>query len=911
MHAKRLIEKESPIRPSRGEILDRHGYPLVTKIPAFRIGLILSYYMNDEDRDEKLKILSKQIHVSYKECKRRIKAGYNLWKKKKILNPYRAEITLKQNASKDEAIWIKERMNTDDYSWIRCEEKEQRFYKLGKNLAHVLGFVSSIDPDTYSKKSNDRYEGRSIYRLDSEIGQIGIEYQLDRLLRGVYGIRYEQVNAKGRILIKEIPGSTVNPIHGNNVKLCIDKNIQKAAYRAIRGLQDKNGAVIVTRPATGEVLAMVSNPSFNANSYNRDFLKLIQDEKKPLINRVYQTLTPPGSIFKLVVAASALESRKWSPRRTNTCSGVYYMPRDRSRHPYHCMGVHGTLDLLHAIKKSCNCYFYNLGYTIGWDTVHKYGHAFGLGEKTGLDFGLEAANFFPSKSDVSKFKFTDKKGRKYNYRWQYGDTVVASIGQGFVLLTPLQIHNIVSLIANNGNLMKPYVIQKITNPNTNKLILDVNPKDRYFDSDIKIRKKTVRFLQKAMSNVTTQGGTAYWFCGRPFRDQSSSYIIDEKLTDELIIAGKTGTCQNPDSDVPHALFTSFAPYNCKNPLNRIAITVFVEHGGTGGANASPIAAAIYNYIFNSKDDERSVEYFYTKKLHLEYKATEEEIEDQLNKDDEEVEEMTDDIINKIMDYNRLFNEVTVLENKDEEIEIENPEPADDDEINKIDKKKPKIKIEKQRKLKQLEKRKKEIEKLIKEKKIKADTSKIIPDPKLIDKNKTNKNHKFDKDHKKPDKNDNHKKPDKIDNHKKPDKNDELLLKAPLPNVDIENLRTEISDFLDEEKTKEHKKILKEIKEKEENKTKSNEEALKKLQKEEMKIKPDTKTMLGGDKGVKKVKEIKEREEKKALQKFEDKKSKDNAKEKDDKAPKKEHNDKDKKKANTSENRKKEEKKKDK
>ena len=890
-HAKKLVEKEAPVRPSRGEILDRNNQPLVTKKPAFRVGLILSYYLKDPDKEEKLSILSKKIDVSVSECKKKIDAGIKLWKEKNILNPYRAEITLKNNASREEAIWIMERMNTDDFSWIRCEEKEFRYYTMGKNLSHLLGFVSSIDPDTYSKKSKNKYDGRPIYRLDSEIGQIGIEYKLDTALRGVYGIRYEQVNAKGRMLVKEIPGKTIDPIHGNNVKLTIDKGIQTAAYRAIKGLEDKNGAVIVTKPATGEVLAMVSNPGFDANTYNKDFVSLTKDERKPLINRVYNTLVPPGSIFKLVVAASGLESRKWSIGRKNTCTGVYHIPTDRSRHPYRCMGVHGSIDLLTAIRKSCNSYFYNLGYNIGWDTIYEYGHeAFCLGLDTGLDFGRESTNFYPSRDDVRDLIFHDKHGRAYNYRWQYGDTVVASIGQGFILLTPLQIHNIVSLICNDGKLMKPFVIQKISNPNNSEVVLDVDPETRYAKPKKTIRLKTIRFLQKAMSEVPKEGGTAYWLCGKPFVDGQSTYKVGDSYYDKIMIAGKTGTCQNPDSDIPHAMFTSYAPYNAEDPKDRIAITVFVEHGGTGGAHAAPIAAAIYNYIFNTNEEERSVEYFYTKKLHLEYKPTEEEIREKelLNKKQEEklrreTQEVAENITKFVDDYMKALKEYQEMDFTDEEADddtdntddkdkkdIKDKKDLKDKKDNKDTKKDNPNKIKKSKEaLNNLKQKKENIEKMMKDSKLKADINKIIPVPKEI-----NKKDDAQKNDKKVDKS----KPKDDDKDKK--EKDEWL-KAPIPDIDINQLRKEIKESLTGVKTKEREDKIKQKMQEADEKRKANQKALEKIQKEEMQIKPDADSSYGDKEKAEKIKEIKEKEENKAINKYKEDSDKDKSNEKSD------------------------------
>ncbi len=583
--AQNYQQKPYPAEPFRGIIYDRNGNPLVDSKPAFKISLVPYIFDQDPQGVEKLHYLAEilkreDLHpeLSTEQAteqlfklfiKRLQKAREKI--KKLEWNANEPVVLLSRNATIEQISWIKEQSNMRWFPWIRESLISKRIYPLKKNLAHILGYTNMISEqewDSIVRQNKHKSGGRYVYRFDSEIGARGIEKKMDVNLRGIYGEKYRLLDARGRSIIQEIDEKTIAPIPGDNIYLTIDRRLQDVAFRA---LGDKQGVVIVSKPSTGEILAMVSSPCFNPNNLNLHYKEYLLDDEKPLINRAIQSLVPPASLFKLVVAAAAIESGKWNPNSEVICNGSFRL----GRHTFACMGHHGTISMLEAIKKSCNVYFYNVGNALGWDTIYTMCQKFGLGSPTGLDISNEEHGILPNDA---------WKRERFGEKWYGGDTVVASIGQGYLLFTPIQVHNIVSAIANNGMLQRPYVIDRVQDAPSGTVIYKTDPAQRRYSPEPIMSQRTIKFLQRAMREVTKQGGTAYWYAGQ--------YC-------DVQIAGKTGTGQTPKGE-PHAWFTSFAPYDTDNPEDRIAITVLLEHGGAGGANAAPIAAAIYKSYFEHR-----------------------------------------------------------------------------------------------------------------------------------------------------------------------------------------------------------------------------------------------------------------------------------------------------------------------
>jgi penicillin-binding protein 2 len=384
-------------------------------------------------------------------------------------------------------------------------------------------------------------------------------------LRGKDGYFRRIVDSLRRIEGEEIGQK---PIAGKNIVLTIDYEIQKTLYEAIGNYR---GAAVVLKPATGEVLAMVSKPDFDPNailSKNNDEVisTLINNPDRPFINRAIQALYPPASTFKLVTAVAGLEEDKWKAGRSNYCPGKYILKGYRKDITKYCYGVHHHVDLYSAIAKSCSTYFYNMSYKIGPTVIMKYAKHFGLNAKTGIDLPGEKSGFIPSKK---------WKRRRFGQSWYDGDTINLSIGQGFTMITPIELATFVAAINNNGIMYRPHLIKEIRSQDNRKIIEKVAPKRI---KEIPLSEKTLDAIRYGMRMAVTKGTSV-----------RLRYL-------KVPIAGKTGTAQTKskrDSDATqHAWFTGFAPFK-GGVHEKVVIAVIVEHGVAGAATAVPIAEKVF------------------------------------------------------------------------------------------------------------------------------------------------------------------------------------------------------------------------------------------------------------------------------------------------------------------------------
>jgi penicillin-binding protein 2 len=309
---------------------------------------------------------------------------------------------------------------------------------------------------------------------------------------------------------------------------------------------------------------------FGNPNLREEYTKLKNHPDKPLFNRALAGFYPPGSTFKIVTAAAALNEGRISADTYFTCTGKYELG-DRI---FRCFGVHGRLKLADAIKKSCTYYFYRVGELVGYELIYKYARLFNFGKTTGIDLTGERGGNVPN----NRWKVN-----RFGEKWYEGDTLNMAIGQGYLMVTPLQVHNVISAIANDGVLMQPHVLKKIKNPRTNTVEKVIYPKvlkTRFLKPEV------IEFLQKAMREAS-RAGTSAWVA---------------TIAPKVQIAGKTGTAQNPFG-APHSWFTSFGGFEL--PLDqRVAITVLVENNEAGGgAVAAPIAAILYNYVYQMKSKD--------------------------------------------------------------------------------------------------------------------------------------------------------------------------------------------------------------------------------------------------------------------------------------------------------------------
>ncbi|MFA5028406.1 MAG: penicillin-binding protein 2, partial [Candidatus Methylomirabilota bacterium] len=438
-----------------------------------------------------------------------------------------------------------------------------RAYPSGGVAANVLGYVSEVNQ---AQLAREEYRD---FRPGENLGQAGIERRYDGFIRGVDGGEQVEVDARGRVLRLV---SRTEPRSGGNVHLTIDKRLQDAAEAAFAG---KKGSVVAMDPTTGEILALVSRPSYDPNLFaqrlsGEEWQRIASDAGHPLQNRAYQAQYPPGSIFKLIVAIAGLESGAITPDTRYYCPGNFHLGSVK----FDCWkkGGHGAQDLRSAIVNSCNVFFYQAGLRTGIDEIVKTARAFGLGEPPGLGLGDEVRGHLPN----------PEPRRRGGAGWSAGNTVVSSIGQGLVVTSPMQLLGMVAAIANGGNLYRPWILRKITTT-SGETLEEYEPE---LLRRIAVKPATLAFIRDAMLGVV-DGGTGA-------RAKVPGVLIGGKTGTSQVVKKGEGKGQADLKD--HAWFASFAPVD--NP--RLAVVVLVENGGFGGQVAAPIARAVYEAAFGPR-----------------------------------------------------------------------------------------------------------------------------------------------------------------------------------------------------------------------------------------------------------------------------------------------------------------------
>ena len=525
----------------RGRIYDRQGELLVTNRPAVVVSIIPAEVDDLEELSERL---SKIIAISPEEILQTVK-NYRE-------NPFKP-VKILDDCKTNKIVEIEERK--DELKGVVLEVKPRRDYLYNDFAAHSLGYVGEIDKEELQRFGNPKFQGGDI------IGKAGLEKYYDDILRGEKGGKEVEVDASGQEVATLL---YQKPVPGEDLVLTIDKDLQLYGESLLFG---KKGSIIVSDPKSGEILALVNRPSFSPNIFangisSSDWQKLSCDTDYPLTNRSIQGVYSPGSVFKVATAAAALEEGVTDRKRKIYCSGSFKL----GGQVFTCWkeNGHGSLSIVDAIAHSCNVYFYTLGKDLGIEKFNKYMQKFGLGEKTGIDLPAEARGTIPS---------AQWKEREVKEIWFPGDTINLSIGQGYLLLTPIQVHDLITIVVTEGEVYKLHLVKKIISADGNT-VKEIKPKiykKLDFSSD------TFKIIKEGLRQTILTG---------------TGWRANIK---ELAVAGKTGTAQNPQGET-HAWFIGFAPY--ENP--EICITVFLENGGGGGEVAAPIARAMLEKYFNIK-----------------------------------------------------------------------------------------------------------------------------------------------------------------------------------------------------------------------------------------------------------------------------------------------------------------------
>jgi penicillin-binding protein 2 len=534
-----------PIAAPRGILFDRHGVPLVDNRPAFTLSLIPRELPRETAaRDAVLGRVAALLRIPFQELQdavARVQADSFL--------PVRVRrgLTLEDVAKVEE--WKLE------LPGVIAEVEPQRVYPTSRFAAHLLGYV---------REASDEQLRQGRYRRGEMVGQSGLERLLDEYLRGKDGGERIEVDAMGRP-VRLIQQAEPHP--GAQVVTTVDRRIQEAAERAMEG---HAGAVVVMDPRSGDVLAMVSTPAFEIDRFTGTidraaWLRVVQDQSFPLLNRAIQSQYAPGSVFKVVVAAAGLQEGSLTPGDRVHCNGEFHLGgvtfKDWKE------GGHGLVDTYRAIAQSCNVFFYQAGLKIGGATIARYARAFGFGETTGIELGSEKFGLIPQ--PVAR-----RRG------WPAGETVNMSIGQGPVLVTPMQVARFMAAVANGGVLWRPRLVQRVERPEKGVVYSDPGRVNGHVD----LSPVVWEFLRRGLWAVVNDGGTG-----------AAARIPG------LEIAGKTGTAQmiaksKAALGQDHAWFAAFAPV--RDP--EVVVVVLVERGGKGGQVAAPIARKVLNAIFFEK-----------------------------------------------------------------------------------------------------------------------------------------------------------------------------------------------------------------------------------------------------------------------------------------------------------------------
>lgn len=609
------------VKAPRGMIFSRNNVQLVNNIPRFDVVVTPQYLKNKNETIEKL---SKILEITVEQIEKIIQ-------KNRTQARYRP-IVIKKNISRKEVAIIE--TENSKMPGVSVQTFISREYKDKEVGGHLFGYIGEINQDQLPKYKNRDDEN---YKIGDWIGKAGIEQEFDSYLRGDDGFQFMEVDARGRMrrvvrsnnLFTGIKNQAAIP--GNNIRLTIDRDLQVAAYNALEG---KVGGAVAVDVNTGEILSMVSRPSFDPSRFSKGITpeywsSLIGDPNKPLRDRTIQDHYSPGSTFKTISAIAALEEGLVTADQVIQCGPTFRLGR-RVYHDWKRSG-HGPTNVYTSLKNSVDVYFYKIAAQMDIDVLASYARQFGLGAKTEISLPRETTGLIPTK---------EWKLKRNGIPWQKGETVSCIIGQSYVLATPIQLAMAYAAIANGGTLYKPYLIKEIFS-NSGEVIKKAKPKEV---SKLEVSQESLKAVKKGLYQVVNEvGGTAWWSRGEGIR-----------------MAGKTGTSQvrsmsskelfskckdMPYKDRHHGLFVAFAPY--EKP--RIAVAVVVEHGCGGSSAAAPVAKEIMQ-VFMKK---------YEPELHEKYAEEDKEVtrkfwaarkkmkEEELKRQQQEAEEEDQQLVEEI------------------------------------------------------------------------------------------------------------------------------------------------------------------------------------------------------------------------------------------------------------------------
>jgi penicillin-binding protein 2 len=600
--------RKEVVKSPRGMVFSRNNQMLIHNVPRFDAVIIPQYLKN---RKESIKKLSEILEISQEQIKTTLTKNSRQAR-------YRP-VVIKKNISRKEVAIIE--TENSKMPGVRVRTFISREYVDEKIGSHLLGYLSEISSkDLQHFRKRDDFN----YKLGDLIGKSGLEYQYDLELRGNDGHEFMEVDAQGRVK-RHLRTDNVfhgienkEAIPGYNIRLTIDRDLQISAYESLEG---KVGSAVAIDVNTGEVLAMVSRPSYNPSNFSRGLTSkywnsLRDNEHNPLRDRSIQEHYPPGSTFKTFTAIAALEEGIVDEKTEVNCNGKFRL----GRRTFHCWKKygHGKVDIYRALKESCDVYFYKIATKLDIDILARYSKLFGFNNKTGIKLPREISGLIPTK---------EWKLKRNGTPWQLGETLSCVIGQSYVLATPIQLAVSYAAIANGGTILRPYLIKEIFS-NSGEIKSQSKPEKL---RTIDISKVTLNMVKKGLYQVVNERkGTAWWYRGRGIQmsgKTGTSQVI--RLSGEKLFS----KCELNDYDQRnHGLFVAYAPTD----KPKIAVAVVVEHGCHGSSAAAPVARAVISTYMQKYFPDLKKKYAEREKqqqirLMKQNKAKEKELENKVKK----------------------------------------------------------------------------------------------------------------------------------------------------------------------------------------------------------------------------------------------------------------------------------------
>ena len=555
------------ISAPRGMIFDRNRVLLIDNRPAFDLEVIPQYLHESHQTEQVVSMLSSIIHLPAQEID-------------EILTRYKYQpsfmpVKIKTDLTRDEVAELE--------SWkismpgVEVKEEIKRTSAFGDVASHLLGYIGEVNSTELPIVNKDR----ATYKLGDSIGKFGLEQRMENILRGKDGEEIKEVDALGRVRIRKgkerVLGEEADKpaIPGKNLVLTIDQDLQEAATKAFG---DNIGAMVAIDPRTGQVLAMLSRPSFDPTEFSRGipaslWSKLLNNENLPLRDKTIQDHYPPGSTFKVITAIAGLEEGAIDENTHFHCTGSIRV----GNRPYHCWQKHGHGDMsvITAITQSCDVFFYRVSQKLkSVDQIAKWAHLLGLGEKTGINLPREDPGLIPTE---------EWKEKRFHQPWNGGETVSVAIGQSFVSVTAIQLANLYAAIANGGTLYRPYLIKQVESSD-GRVLKELKPE---VIRHIPVSPHTIELVKEGLWGVVnTPHGTAYAhrLPGMDFVGKTGTAQVIHLSADKIY-----QSCSNMRfRDRNNALFAGFAP--AKDPV--IAVAVITEHTCHPGVASIPIARAV-------------------------------------------------------------------------------------------------------------------------------------------------------------------------------------------------------------------------------------------------------------------------------------------------------------------------------